>query len=126
MCLRKHGMHTHCHTVEVQFGAETWAIETAEKKHKEASVAMIRGRGISCLTALRVRGRDETDHNTRMRYFEGLIVVDESLGGNTAIWRTAVQSIHHRMGLFMTSVTCDSQKTPDPDLWGTHCKVDHD
>ena len=119
-------MHTHCHTVEVQFGAETWAIETAEKKHKEASVAMIRGRGISCLTALRVRGRDETDHNTRMRYFEGLIVVDESLGGNTAIWRTAVQSIHHRMGLFMTSVTCDSQKTPDPDLWGTHCKVDHD
>jgi hypothetical protein len=72
-CVVGSTIHTHCHVAEVQFGAETWAIEKAEKKHKEASGAMTRKRNISCLTALRVRGLDETGHSTQMRHFEGLI-----------------------------------------------------
>ena len=75
MCFLNHGMRTHCHAAKVQFGAKTWAIERAEKRHKEASGAMTRRRAISCLPALPARGRDESGHSTQMYHFEGLIGV---------------------------------------------------
>ena len=57
---RNHDMHTHSYVARVQFGAETWASAKAEKKNKDASGAATRKRDISCPTALRVVGLDET------------------------------------------------------------------
>jgi len=46
-------MHTHCHVVELQFGALIWAITKAERINKDASNAATR-RDISCPSAVQV------------------------------------------------------------------------
>lgn len=55
MYCRKYKVHTHCHDVELQFGALIWATTKAEKINKDASNAATR-RDISCPTAMQVGG----------------------------------------------------------------------
>ncbi len=49
---RNHDIHTQFHSVEVQFGAETWASAKAEKKNNDMNGAVTRRKDISHLTAL--------------------------------------------------------------------------
>jgi hypothetical protein len=51
MYCRNYRIHTHCHDVELQFGAFIWATTKAEKINKDASNAATR-RDISCPTAM--------------------------------------------------------------------------
>ena len=59
----------------MQLGAETLATANAEKKNKEASSAVTRGRDISCKTALwkaASGGLDGAGHGVRIHRLEGL------------------------------------------------------